>query len=106
MNRIARKACIASFAALLFSPVAGAFAATTTVLNPGDGGWTVGDTRDASGVNVNPAPGRVDLDVASPIVGPTNRNTLRLVTDTGSSKATLHQTSVSLGTIADFSGSY
>src|SRR5262245_66185397 len=99
MNHFARKVSIASLAALLFSPVAAALGATTTVLNPGDGGWTVGDTRNAVGTNIDPAPGRVDLDVASPIVSPTNRNTLRLVTDTASSKATLHQAGVSLGGI-------
>jgi hypothetical protein len=80
-------------------------AATTTVLNFGDGGWTNGDTRDGAGVNVGPA-GRLDLNQTPPVAGPTGRNALRLLTDTASSKATINQTGVNLGAIADFSGSY
>ena len=83
-----------------------ATAATTTVLNFGDGGWTIGDTRDAGGTNVNPAPGRAELDQTPPSLGPTGRSALLLATDTASSKATVHQQGVSLGTIANFSGSY
>ncbi|HVT88883.1 MAG TPA: hypothetical protein VHD56_08535 [Tepidisphaeraceae bacterium] len=81
--------------------------AATVVINPGDGGWTNGDTRDATGVNVDPAPGRLDLNVSPPGgVSPSGNNVLRLVTDTGSAKATLQQSGVSLGNIANFSGSY
>lgn len=83
-----------------------ALGATTIVENLGDGGWTLGDTRDGSGTSIDPAPGRVDLNVASPGTPPSGYNSLRLVTDTGSSKATLHQSGVNLGAIADFSGSY
>lgn len=95
---------VAALTAAVF--VNSATAATTTVLNFGDGGWTIGDTRNAVGTNVDPAPGRADLNQTPPSPGPTGRNALRLATDTGSSKATVHQTGVSLGTIADFSGSY
>ena len=80
-------------------------AATTTVLNFGDGGWTNGDTRDSGGINAGPA-GRLDLDQTPPTPGPTGRNALRLLTDSSSSKATIHQTGLNLGAIADFSGSY
>ena len=88
MNRMARKISVASLAALLFAPVAGALGATTIVDNFGDGGWQNSDTRDGSGVNVGPA-GRVDLDVTAPVAGPSGYNALRLTTDTASAKAAL-----------------
>jgi hypothetical protein len=105
MNRIAYKVSIASLAALLFSPVTSAFGATTIVDNFGDGGWQNSDTRDAAGTNVGPA-GRVDLDISAPVAGPSGYNALRLTTDTTSAKATLGQSGLNLGNIADFSGTY
>jgi hypothetical protein len=105
MNRIARKVSIASLAALLFSPITSAFGATTIVDNFGDGGWQNSDTRDGVGLNVGPA-GRVDLDITAPIAGPSGYNSLRLTTDTASAKATIAQTGLTLGNIANFSGTY
>src|SRR4051794_15381460 len=71
----------------------------------GVGGWTNGDTRDTSGVNGSPA-GILDLNVVAPVAGPSGYNSMRLVTSAIPSKATLYQTGVNLGGIADFSGGY
>jgi len=105
MNRIARKVSIASLAALLLSPVTSTFGATTIVDNFGDGGWQNSDTRDSTTANVGPA-GRVDLDVTAPAPGPSGYNALRLTTVTGNDKATIAQTGINLGSIANFSGSF
>lgn len=82
-----------------------AMALPLEVNNFGDGGWTNGDTRDGAGVNVGPA-GRLDLNISSPGLPPSGHNSLRLTTATNNDKATIHQTGLSLGTIANLSGGF
>jgi hypothetical protein len=107
VSMFCRPSCAATLVAVAVVLVCAlpASAAPTIVNSFGIGGWTNGDTRDTAGVNGSPA-GILDLNIVAPVSGPSGYNAMRLITSAASSKATLHQTGVNLGGIANFSGGY